>query len=75
MPDERLFDLAKAGLLKQAVVLQAEVERMLHSPKSSAFLQQFPDQWLALDLINNVEISSEFYPNFNAALISVSSVA
>ncbi len=68
MPDERLFDLAKAGLLKQPELLQAEVERMLRSPKSAAFLAQFPDQWLALDLINNVEVSSEFYPNFDAAL-------
>jgi len=68
MPDERLFDLAEAGLLKQPKVLRAEVERMLSSPKSLAFLEQFPDRWLSLDLIENVEINREFYPNFNAQL-------
>jgi hypothetical protein len=68
MPDERLFDLAKSGLLSQPEILAAEVERMLRSPKSSAFLQQFPDQWLSLDLINNVEISPKYYPSFDAAL-------
>ena len=66
MPDERLFDLADAGLLKQPKILRSEVERMLSSPKSSAFLEQFPDRWLSLDLIDNVEISREFHPNFNA---------
>ncbi len=68
MPDERLFDLASAGLLKQPETLQAEVERMLRDKKSTAFFEQFPDQWLALDLINNLEVSSEFYPQFNSAL-------
>ncbi len=68
MPDERLFDLADAGLLKQPKTLRSEVERMLSSPKSSAFLEQFPDRWLSLDLIDNVEISREFHPHFNARL-------
>jgi len=68
MPDERLFDLAEAGLLKQPKILRSEVERMLISPKSSVFLEQFPDRWLSLDLIENVEISRDYHPNFNARL-------
>ena len=68
MPDERLFDLAEAGLLKQPKILRSEVERMLISPKSSVFLEQFPDRWLSLDLIENIEISRDYHPNFNARL-------
>ncbi len=68
MPDARLFDLAANGLLSQPEILQAEVERMLRNPKSSAFFEQFADQWLGLDLIQGVEVNKDFYPHFDAAL-------
>ncbi|TWT34734.1 DUF1592 domain-containing protein [Blastopirellula retiformator] len=46
MPDERLFDLAKANKLHETPVLQAEVQRMLQDPKAEIFFETFTGQWL-----------------------------
>lgn len=46
MPDQRLFDLAKAGKLHQTPVLKEEVQRMLHDPKADIFFETFTGQWL-----------------------------
>lgn len=45
MPDQALFDAASAGKLSEVSDLQAQVQRMLASPKS-AFATTFPAQWL-----------------------------
>jgi mono/diheme cytochrome c family protein len=44
MPDDELLDLAKRGAVRPN--LNAQVRRMLASPKSKAFVENFAGQWL-----------------------------
>jgi len=68
MPDERLRELAAAGTLHEPVVLKAEVERMLASPKSQQFVEDFLGQWLKLRAIAATEPDKKLYPEFDAYL-------
>ncbi len=65
MPDERLINLAAAGSLADPKVLAEEVRRMLESPKGERFAEAFARQWLSLDKIKDVVVSSELYPKFD----------
>ncbi|MEO0416331.1 MAG: DUF1592 domain-containing protein, partial [Verrucomicrobiota bacterium] len=48
MPDKKLFELAKAGKLKDPNVLLAQADRMLKDPKSDRFIEGFLNAWLTL---------------------------
>ena len=48
LPDDTLFELARAGKLSNREELQRQVERMLADPKSAAFTRHFPERWLKL---------------------------
>lgn len=48
-PDEELRRLAAAGKLKDSVVLDAQVDRLLDDPKSDAFIRPFVMQWLEME--------------------------
>lgn len=52
MPDDQLFDLAKAGKLNDTAVLQQQVDRMLDDPKCAAFTRHFTERWLRLDKLS-----------------------
>src|SRR5579871_3221673 len=56
MPDEELFRLAGAGLLRSN--LDAQVARMLADPRSSEFVHQFIGQWLQARDIETVPINA-----------------
>jgi len=49
IPDEELLKTARNGTLAKPEVLEAQVRRMLESPKSQALSQNFARQWLRLD--------------------------
>ena len=68
MPDEELLKLSSNAKLSDDKILDSQVQRMLESPKSAAFLQQFSNQWLDLDGVDRVAVNPEFYPNFDNAL-------
>lgn len=68
MPDERLFELAAANQLHETEVLKAEVERLLESPKSERFVEDFLGQWLKLKLIASTDPDKKLYPEFNVYL-------
>ncbi|MDG1894767.1 MAG: DUF1592 domain-containing protein [Fuerstiella sp.] len=68
MPDQRLFQLARSGKLNQRKQLSREVRRMLGDRRSSAFVEQFADQWLDLMGIDRVAVNPQFYPDFDNAL-------
>ena len=68
MPDERLFELARAGSLKRPDMLRQEVERMLADDRSTRFVEQFTSQWLHLDVIDRVAVNRDFYPGFRDEL-------
>lgn len=48
-PDAELRRLAAAGKLRDPVVLDAQVERLLADPRSQAFIRPFVMQWLELE--------------------------
>jgi hypothetical protein len=54
IPDEELLELAEQGRLKRPAVLTAQVERMLADPRSRRLSQNFVQQWLGLDGLDNV---------------------
>lgn len=68
IPDDQLLDLAEQGKLKDPVVLQQQVRRMLDDPKSQALVDNFAGQWLYL---RNLQISKpdpDAFPEFDDSL-------
>jgi mono/diheme cytochrome c family protein len=55
IPDDQLLDLAEKGRLRNPVVLQQQVQRMLADRKSDALVSNFAGQWLHL---RNVETAT-----------------
>jgi hypothetical protein len=55
IPDDHLLDLAERGRLKNPVVLQQQVRRMLADRRSQALVSNFAGQWLHL---RNVETTT-----------------
>lgn len=68
MPDEPLFELAATGKLHEPDTLRAEVERLLQSPKSQRFSDDFLGQWLKLKLIAATDPDKKLYPEFSVYL-------
>ena len=67
-PDEELLNLAERGVLRNAGVLEQQVTRMMASPLSDAFIDNFVGQWLFLrNLDNHYPLASEF-PEFDENL-------
>jgi hypothetical protein len=64
MPDEELFQLADKGQLRQN--LDAQVKRMLQSPKSRALVENFAGQWLQLRNLSSIMIDPKLFPRYDA---------
>ncbi len=54
IPDDELLNLAEQGKLRAPEVLAGQVKRMLADPRSRRFSQNFVEQWLCMDGLNNV---------------------
>ncbi len=67
MPDDELFDLAKAGRLRDRDVLRKQVDRMIADPRSNEFVENFGGQWLNVREFGSV-MPAEEYRNYDAAL-------
>ncbi len=68
MPDDGLFAVAENGTLSDPPTLAGEVERMLKSPKSARFIENFTDQWLKLRDIDETAPDSKLYKEFDELL-------
>jgi hypothetical protein len=68
LPDEPLRKLADNGTLHEPTVLRAQVERMLASRKSKAFVENFVGQWLELRQIDFTMPDRRLYPEFDDIL-------
>jgi hypothetical protein len=66
MPDDELFALAAQGQLRAN--LDAQIDRMLKSPKSQALVDNFAGQWLRLRQVQNVSPDPTLYPAFDPEL-------
>lgn len=68
MPDERLYETAKSGKLRETETLRAEVRRMLADPKAADFAETYPRQWLQLRKVGMFAPDKELYPDYDEYL-------
>jgi mono/diheme cytochrome c family protein len=65
VPDDQLIDLAAQGKLKDPVVLEQQVKRMLADPKSNALVSNFTGQWLGVRSLQTSEPVVNLFPDFD----------
>ena len=70
MPDDELFRLARAKRLREPGVLEAQVKRMLQSPRSRALVDNFAGQWLQLRNLKGFTPDPARFPGFDEPLRS-----
>ncbi len=70
IPDDELLELASAGKLKDPMVLEQQVQRMLKDSKSDSLVKNFAGQWLYLrDVAGAAPDTKEFDENLRKAMI------
>lgn len=67
-PDEPLLASAAQGKLRDPLVMEKQVRRMLADPKSSALTANFADQWLHLQNLKGVSPDLFEFPDFDRTL-------
>jgi hypothetical protein len=65
IPDDELLEVASAGRLTDAAVLDAQVRRMLASTKSRALVDNFAGQWLYLRNLKSTAPDQNEFPDFD----------
>ncbi len=68
MPDQRLLRRATDLELRDDAVMEAEVTRMLASPKSGALVENFVGQWLELRNLDTASPDPDRFPDFDGEL-------
>lgn len=64
-PDDELLNLAVQGRLKDPVVLDRQVRRMLADPRSQELVKNFAGQWLGLRTMLSSTPEGTIYPDFD----------
>jgi hypothetical protein len=67
-PDDLLIAAATEGKLKDPVVLEKQVRRMLADPKSEALATNFAGEWLHLQNLKDFNPDLFLFPNFDRGL-------
>jgi mono/diheme cytochrome c family protein len=65
IPDDELIDLAAQGRLKDPVIFEKQVRRMLADPKSEALITNFTGQWLNVRSMKASEPVVNLFPDFD----------
>jgi mono/diheme cytochrome c family protein len=65
IPDDELIDVAAQGKLKDPVVLEQQVRRMLKDPRSDALVNNFTGQWLSVRSLKTSEPVVNLFPDFD----------
>jgi len=65
IPDDELLNLAVAGRLQQAPVLEQQVRRMLKDERARALGANFPGQWLYLRNVRGLQPDADVFPDFD----------
>jgi hypothetical protein len=68
MPDDELSALADAGKLHEPAILEAQVRRMLASPRAHALAENFGGQWLRFRALESVTPDFNLFPEYDAYL-------
>jgi hypothetical protein len=65
IPDEELLSIAAQGKLKDPVVLEQQVKRMLADSRSRSLITNFAEQWLHLRNLKNSSPDLQAFPDFD----------
>jgi hypothetical protein len=65
IPDDELIDVAAQNKLRDPLVLEKQVKRMLADPRSEALIQNFIGQWLSVRALATVEPAVNLFPDFD----------
>jgi Protein of unknown function (DUF1592)/Protein of unknown function (DUF1588)/Protein of unknown function (DUF1587)/Protein of unknown function (DUF1585)/Protein of unknown function (DUF1595) len=68
IPDDELLDLAARGRLREPVVLDGQVRRMLADRRASSLVVNFAAQWLQLRDLRNVVPDPDLFPDWDESL-------
>jgi Protein of unknown function (DUF1592)/Protein of unknown function (DUF1588)/Protein of unknown function (DUF1587)/Protein of unknown function (DUF1595)/Protein of unknown function (DUF1585) len=68
MPDEALFEAARADRLQTPEQLETEARRMLEDPRARSMIADFHEQWLSLRDLDRLEKSPEIFPSFDESI-------
>jgi mono/diheme cytochrome c family protein len=68
IPDEELLALAEQGRLRNDVVLQQQVRRMLRDERSASLVRNFFGQWLTLRALETQRPDTRAFPDFDENL-------
>ena len=67
-PDEELVSIADEGGLRDSVVLDQQIERMLKDQRAIARSKRFIEDWLNLGRLQNLRPDSKRFPQWNQLL-------
>jgi mono/diheme cytochrome c family protein len=65
IPDDSLLDAAVKGRLKDPVVLERQVRRMLADPRAESLVTSFAAQWLYLRNLDDHKPDNRLFPDFD----------
>jgi hypothetical protein len=65
IPDQQLLEAAMSGKLKDSVVLEKQVRRMLADPRAEALVDNFAAQWLYLRNLDSTHPDNRLFPDFD----------
>jgi hypothetical protein len=68
IPDDELRNLAVRGRLQEPKVLDQQVQRMLHDPRSRALVDGFASRWLGLSKLAGIVPDPDLYREFDENL-------
>ena len=68
IPDDELLSVAAAGKLKDPLVLERQVRRMLADSRSEALITSFSGQWLNTRELEQHDAAIAFFPDFDENL-------
>jgi len=69
-PDDTLLGLAEAGELSDPAVYTAQAQRLLADPRGiSTLVEDFAAQWLNLRRLDEVQINTVLFPEYDVSLI------
>jgi hypothetical protein len=68
IPDDQLLDAARSGKLRDTMVLNREVRRMLADSRATAMVDNFAEQWLGLRGLGDLKPDRQLYPEFDSGL-------
>jgi mono/diheme cytochrome c family protein len=68
VPDKELLDAAKQGTLRNPIVFEKQVRRMLADPRAEALATRFASQWFRLQDIDQIKPDALAYPAYDHLL-------